>query len=1164
MGNCVYKDRPPAAGCTQSSEALILVVGNDSEFKSRFARDLAEARGATKNYVDMAGVRVFTKTSEEPVVMDTTPLRTVKGTSRLDTARVWISQNSLRKLSGQVVLVVCCIASTNPTDEIYRTPKFEQNRFTWLHVLARAFDKNRKEIIILVDSMDSPDELSKQNLSQVLKRDGFKWQENIIFVSPSNGGGYLNSPIVKKILQSSVDRGNAEDDTRISTTIAAISPVRLPMVTWHDRNKDKFGPWGPDNVILFGMSGSGKSTLANMLTSGRLDGVGLKFPISSSVRGRTKKVTISQGRGWRVIDTPGLGEPNEDERSTISTDRAGKLIKDYVMLVQGVYCHFIYMWKKGRVTVSDTILWRIFNKMFYAEGSGKHMTIVVSSADQAWLEENIDHLKECFVGCDSFITVDFPPNDPDGDEELEMENQEIKLESLTLLEGYLASLCRRDLSCRLGMWSLATERSMLVRGEDKPFTLGADVRIGLSAAEPQPSDFELARAIIRIKTLMNRTFLPGQKLDLVPGMEVWSHYKIVRQMSFTNTAFVQDLVPGESLDLTGRKTSEEAGTPLGGSIELGTLDPGKPQIVGPGHLPNPDTTEIPETLETKSTSNLLMVFIGLIKENSGDGYFVSSKWLLRLQENERESLMSVLTGSGYSEACQTSTTTLFARFTDDVQYGITSTEASRTFSSNRRMGDDLQLARPALRAHKNAEIVNAEIAKVSSSDDPGKSSTSIDTRRQVPTWESFQAAVQSKILQSFCVRTEWLSDLKNHEKTTLDQALKDAGYEKISQTKDETWYERIQGQLGNISGAPGESSRLSNKNDVASGNANVDSSRLTNNVVSGNVKKSGKWKLFGCFRPQTSDSPGVASTGETRTIEGHDSPCRAQCLRIACSSALGSPRVLSADEHSGRQQYGDVYVTMLGNRHFRIASSIEKHFQMQTIRFSSEGRTREVPIDLKAIVETSLSCCLRVGDHTPKVRIKFSKICGQVRNKGPDTELCNAMVVSSLCTSVHASMRRDNHEGQIDLIVDEEYYSPPYRRTVIASGQHLGGNSDLVWLERSGRTPNDQEPGSTSLALRSDIEGRRREDVRQRAQGAHHDLLFHVPQHPIVFEGDIDGTIYPDSFLEFHLRFLLDISYYKPCGPIYEDGDVWHATDSREEIDFGCFFQINTENLSLL
>ncbi|CAM6121358.1 unnamed protein product [Calypogeia fissa] len=522
MANRLRKFHRPVG--IDTSEALILVVGNDSESKSRFARDLAEARGATANHENMARVRLFTKKPsphEAPVtvVMDTAPLRTAEDLSRVDNARVWVSQNSLRKLYGQVVFVVCFI---DPTDEIYEEPNFEQNNFSWLHVLGSVFEHKKKEIMILVNSMEKvPDEATRQRLIKVLRRDGFRWQENIIFVSPSKRRGYGNTPILKKVLQCSVVRGCSahDDEIAIVTPGAAMRPFRLPRVVWH--NRDKFGPWGPENVILFGMSGSGKSTLANMLTSGTLDGVDAIFSTSSGLRGETKKARKGQGRGWRVIDTPGLGEPNKDFRSGVSTDRAAKLIREYVMLVQGFFCHFIYVWKKGRVELSDPVLWDIFNKMFNGEGIGKHMTIVVSGADQAWLDENIDHLKECFVGCDSFITADFPAKDPDSDEETEHENQDIRLESLKELEDYLASLCRLDSSCKLGMWSVGTQRSMMARGDDSPFTMGARIRqiqaFGPSAGTPQPSEYETARAVIRIKNITTRTFLPGRRLDVVPS-----------------------------------------------------------------------------------------------------------------------------------------------------------------------------------------------------------------------------------------------------------------------------------------------------------------------------------------------------------------------------------------------------------------------------------------------------------------------------------------------------------------------------------------------------------------------------------------------------------------------------------------------------------------------
>ncbi|CAM6121368.1 unnamed protein product [Calypogeia fissa] len=1098
----VIKDRRRAG--IDSSEAMILVVGDDSTCKSDFALNLAEARGTTENHLHVAGVKVFTNRGMA-VVMETTPLRTVEGLSRVVTGRVWVSQNSLRQLSGLVVFVVCCIASTNPTDDI-----------SWLSVLASVFEKNTKEIMILVNSKDST-EKARQKLIKALKKNGFKWQENIIFVSAPETGGCLDPAIIKRVLQSGVDG-------------PPMSPVLLPRGSWYDLDNPKCGPWDPEHVILFGRSGSGKSTLANMLTSGRVDGAASNFPIGSGVSGGTEKVNVGQGRGWRVVDTPALLLEKYDESKT--TDRVRNLIKDYLNLVEGVYCHFIYVWKKDGGYEADMRLWQVFGELFSSKGIEYHMTIVVSGSDQKWVNENLHHLRSCFVGCDLFIAAEFPPTEH-GSKNFEYHYQRLRLGGLKELEKCLANRYQLDLSCRLGMWLRGTLRSEIPHGVHKPLATWAYLR----------------------QYFMLPNSLWHEEVD------TWTATTQYLHNMWNFTTFV---LSGEALrfplmareqalrlrETPGFEPSREPNSEIIGNVENLETKP----VMGSPLMPEEKLQKegkVDKSMVLGGTSNLLSVFIGVIMEKRDDGYFVSSEWLLRLEENEREFLMSLLRGAGYSQACQTSTVTLFIRLKNNVQHGMGSTEASRTFSSTEKMVDDgAGIARQGLRKLTLQE--KGKIANASSSDDIGESS---DNWRQVATWESFQAALKSTSHQSFCASTQWLAGLKEAEQEALIDTLTEARYVKTSETNNVTWFGRMQGQVRNITGSAcdNDSSSSSNKNDVASDKVKTGMSKLSG--LQKNMRDD----------DTASDSSDVTNRVETSQMQDNRSPCHPQSLSVKCSSLSRSPQVpLSPNGHFRRQQLGDVIVTMPGSEQYlNIPTAMEKRFSIMGFTIV-DGRGEEIPMGFKAIAETSLSCCLKNDGHDSKVRIKISKISGKAEKDHESVEgSCNVMVVSLVCTNLNSCVRSGDSAHIEDIVLDleDEYHHNP-RRRVLLDGQVVEGGMtqtiDHVWMQLTGNDPPNSVPGSISLALQGTTT-RILIDGTSLPTNKPASLIFKQPR-PVIVEGSASMTS-PRSFLEVDVRYQLEVSYYKPASnPISEGGVVWATYPISKVIHFDCCVNLSTES----
>ncbi|CAM6102032.1 unnamed protein product [Calypogeia fissa] len=442
---------------TKKDAGVILVVGTDKRSKSRVADAIADAVGAWELEIVMCGVRNFTSKSEVAVV-DTAPFyKQYVGQHVFHEAKRWVADNALRRILGKRVCVVCVISGADALikEESQTEEKnFYLHVYSWLDFLGDFIFPEHKESIIFVSVNGDETFNDTEALTEMWRMRNFierhKFATNITHVDLRDRDSFtaIVNSAVRNIFRLETGENSKESgvwDTSKTTFHIRDLPMNLENVT-------RLGPWIPDRMILFGRSGSGKSTLAQMLTMGRLDPHSEHFTTSSSIRGETTRIHHGEGRGWYVVDTPGFGE---EKGGSITSEEGERKIKRYTQMIGGIYTHYIYVVKKGRIDKLEEILWKFFISLF-GESIKDHFTVVVSDADRNWLAENVDDLRKTFVGCESFLSADFPKVQ-EGDEELEMESQAFREESLKELELGLMSLRRSDTWCLFGEWSKMTE-----------------------------------------------------------------------------------------------------------------------------------------------------------------------------------------------------------------------------------------------------------------------------------------------------------------------------------------------------------------------------------------------------------------------------------------------------------------------------------------------------------------------------------------------------------------------------------------------------------------------------------------------------------------------------------------------------------------------------------
>lgn len=455
-------------GISDQKPVSILVVGNDEHDKSGVLESLTSV-GAWE-ICETNGVRSFTCQSTARTVIDTTPLVNIEGRSPTAVARRWISRNGLRRiLFGKLVVVVCVI--TGAVRDRCQWKMFSYFN-CWVDVFGLIFKDHKSSIMMLVntEAEENVAESTKSEIEHFVVEHGFS--KNNITYSDLKGGDHSVRKVVfdgirltkirsdgkisklHSFLSSSPSKGEKRrsgDDTAAQLHDHAYPTVTPFFMEEVSSENDRFGPWGPERLILFGRTGSGKSTFAQMMTLGAIRPDSKKFIAKSGIRGITKEVEHGEGRGWYVLDTPGFGESKADSESTISTQEAEKKIKMYVKMLEGTFSHYIFVLKRDRLDQLDERLWKFFMALF-GKDIKQHFSIVVSGADDDWVQDNMSDLTACFEDCTSFLSAEFPPINEE-DPEIEAEYQVIRTESLLGLEEKLAALNRTDMHCQYGRHS---------------------------------------------------------------------------------------------------------------------------------------------------------------------------------------------------------------------------------------------------------------------------------------------------------------------------------------------------------------------------------------------------------------------------------------------------------------------------------------------------------------------------------------------------------------------------------------------------------------------------------------------------------------------------------------------------------------------------------------
>lgn len=442
---------------------VVLVVGDETTSKSQVADRFAKLFEASPCEPTTAGVRTFTSTSCNTVVVDTVSTESfpvvgqddLSQNRRQQIARQWISQNSLRRLLlGKHLYVVCVLTCPKEISlEAY------ERSFGWLDILGVMFQEHKKAIRMLVNTQHIDEgglSSAQKNIDIVLNQREFM-SSNTKYLSWGRQGETLKEQFkvedcvpfdgsTAHLLQSSVGDNMHCQEATPQAPFLLREPALPEMPQCPPRT-----PWDPERVILFGRTGSGKSTLAQMLTKGKLDPESKEFASNSGVRGKTKAVSFGHGRGWYVVDTPGFGEPNLSQ-STICTQEAEQKIKKFVKNIDGLFTHFLFVVKKDRIDELEVRLWKFFVTLFDHNHINDHFSIVFTNADDEWVKMNQTHLMGIFEGCGSFLCAEFPSSQSD-DDEWEGELQEIRKESLQRMEDALANLSRNDVVCEFGIFS---------------------------------------------------------------------------------------------------------------------------------------------------------------------------------------------------------------------------------------------------------------------------------------------------------------------------------------------------------------------------------------------------------------------------------------------------------------------------------------------------------------------------------------------------------------------------------------------------------------------------------------------------------------------------------------------------------------------------------------
>lgn len=478
-----------------SPNAVIIVVANQEAEKAVVVESLTRG-GGWEARETAAGVRILTHTGSGAQVVDTLPLRNVQGRSPMALSRRWISQNSLRRIVlGKAVLMVSVL-----TDAIFDEPCNKRvlcSENCWLEILEQIWRNDDAIVTVaLTESVDSSSRAKEQQqrIEKCLRRHSIMSKRVLVSNLRSAASAATLGESIQAMCPALGLANGAMGAFEAGGSSHSWCGVQLGLQSGRERRRPwstggetvlglgrkRFGPWSPERVILFGRTGSGKSTLAQMLTLGKLDHGGSHFRASSGVRGGTEGMESGEGRGWYVVDTPGFGEPDSGD-STVPTLLAQHKLKHFVECKEGAFSHHLFVLRKDRIDRLEVSLWKFFKLLFALGGKQitNHLSIVISNADQDWLDENRSYLQQTFEGCSSFLTAEFPPNDAD-DAEAEGVYEQVRADSLRTLEEGLAQLGRFDLASDFGKKSrmaILNERDRGLNDEkvDAAFAAVADI-----------------------------------------------------------------------------------------------------------------------------------------------------------------------------------------------------------------------------------------------------------------------------------------------------------------------------------------------------------------------------------------------------------------------------------------------------------------------------------------------------------------------------------------------------------------------------------------------------------------------------------------------------------------------------------------------------------------
>ncbi|KAG0626282.1 hypothetical protein M758_2G116600 [Ceratodon purpureus] len=395
---------------------MILVIGNgpsksptDGTYWGSVAAALQERGHDVKLTTD-----IFELTELKNSLMD----------SPLESARRWISRNSLRRMAGQGVKIICAMGTEGQSDLSW-----------WSSVMKLVFKGGYRAVaaVLQVESLRSCDFFRHVDVVEVRE------------TKEDASAPYLDLLI----------------NDRLEPFTIPLSRQDKAMMTH---------AWSSEKVILFGRTGSGKSTTAQMLTHGHLDPSATIFKASSSARGVTSEIQRAEGRGWHVTDTPGFGETKS---GTVSSKHATDIITKFIGNIGGNYSHYVYVVKKDRVDTFDERLWKFFSEKVF-HGAETNFSVVVTGCEQPLSTEDEDHLKKTFAGCNTITGVNFPPTNTD-DAELEEDHKEERAESLVELEDAFARLGVSECSCKEGMYSKENLKFEKSGGRSLFGTVGGDL-----------------------------------------------------------------------------------------------------------------------------------------------------------------------------------------------------------------------------------------------------------------------------------------------------------------------------------------------------------------------------------------------------------------------------------------------------------------------------------------------------------------------------------------------------------------------------------------------------------------------------------------------------------------------------------------------------------------